>query len=127
MTSNTQGSTWVPYEYGRVKDSSPYSRRAACWIDSNAGKLPEYLELGVRTRTDDEIRTWLQGELASWNLRYPASVPVQPPVAPGNRRSMTADQLQQMKDRLRYGHGYTIPAPAGASFKKKRKPPPSTF
>ena len=120
ITSNTRGSTWVPYEYGRVKDSSPHSQRAACWSDGHATNLPEYLELGVRTTTDDETRTWLQRELASWNRHYPAS-PVQSPIAPDNRRSTTAEQLQQMIDRLGKGHAKEIPAPARASFAPKRR------
>jgi hypothetical protein len=72
MTKNTRGSMWVPYEYGRAKDSSPYSLQAACWIHPNqAGPLPEYLYLGQITRTTPEIEEWLRKELASWQANYP--------------------------------------------------------
>lgn len=119
MTSNTRGSTWVPYEYGRVKDSSPHSRRAASWIESSAGNLPEYLELGIRTRTDDETRTWLRAELAAWNRRYPASVPTPSTIATKTRR-LTQEELERIKHRLGHGPGRDLPAPERASFENSR-------
>ncbi len=85
ITPRTQGTYWVPYEYGRVKDSSPHSLRAACWIDQDAGYEPEYLELGVKTRSDDDIRDWLRGEIAEWNRQFPMSAPAvqtPPSIAP---------------------------------------------
>ena len=64
MTANTQGSQWVPYEYGRVKDPLPVTPQAACWVDGAiaGSQLPEYLYLGAITRTESEIRNWLQTE-----------------------------------------------------------------
>ena len=73
LTPITPGTYWVPYEYGRVKDSSPHSLRAACWIDQDVSYKPEYLELGVKTRSDDEIRGWLRGEIAEWNREFASS------------------------------------------------------
>jgi hypothetical protein len=72
MTTNTAGSKWVPYEYGRAKDSSMYSLQAACWIDSRVPQkdLGEYLLLGVTTRTDPEIERWLGNELTWWNWQF---------------------------------------------------------
>jgi hypothetical protein len=65
MTSNTAGSQWVPYEYGRVKDKT--IRGAACWWDSTTlaqGKLPEYVHLADVHGNEAEISAWLQAELA---------------------------------------------------------------
>jgi len=72
ITINTPGSKWVPYEYGRVKDSSMYSLQAACWIQSGVTQkdLGEYLLLGVRTETDQQIEAWLDEELKSWNRQF---------------------------------------------------------
>lgn len=64
MTPNTKGSQWVPYEYGRVKEPAPLTLQAACWVAGSltASALPEYLYLGVITRTESELRSWLQSE-----------------------------------------------------------------
>ena len=73
MTTAAERSRWVPYEYGRVKDSSPYSLSAACWIDSQlaTARLPEYLLLGPMTYSDPEISKWLKTELIAWQSVYP--------------------------------------------------------
>lgn len=72
ITKNTPGSKWVPYEYGRVKHPSMYSPQAACWIESGVATkdLGEYLLLGVRTETDQQIEAWLDAELKSWNREF---------------------------------------------------------
>ena len=64
MTRNTKGSQWVPYEYGRVKAPMPVTLQAASWLDKSlaAPDIPEYLHLGAITRSEAEIRTWLQAE-----------------------------------------------------------------
>jgi hypothetical protein len=73
MTPLTEGSRWVPYEYGRVKDSSSHSSTAGCWIDSRlqSHALAEYLLLGIQTRNDQEIAQWLRDELAAWRSSHP--------------------------------------------------------
>jgi len=79
MTINTQGSEWVPYEYGRAKDAKPITIKAGCWVDHtlSLGSLPEYLHLGKETRTEDDIRKWLGSEFISWKQNYgsPATAP----------------------------------------------------
>ncbi len=72
MTSNTKGSFWVPYEYGRVKEPTPVTVQAACWLHSAliATGLPEYLHLGVVTRTEHDITSWLK----AGRQKYGASV-----------------------------------------------------
>jgi len=72
ITTNTKGSQWVPYEYGRVKTpQQPTSLQAACWADPTIASrdLPEYLYLGLIHRSESEIETWLRTE---WR-RYPGS------------------------------------------------------
>ncbi len=71
MTPNTIGSAWVPYEYGRAKDSSIYSLQAGCWLHPAVADVPwEYLLLGIQTRREDEIRRWLRAELSAWRWKY---------------------------------------------------------
>jgi hypothetical protein len=94
MTPNTIGSAWVPYEYGRAKDSSVYSLQAGCWLHPGVAHAPwEYLLLGVQTWREDEIRGWLRAELsgpyrntqcngvaaADWNPAWGS-----PPILPGS-------------------------------------------
>lgn len=68
ITSNTQGSQWVPYEYGRVKNSGgPVSLQVGCWVDPGLTMpLPEYLHLGAVTRSETDLRTWLRNEFTNW-------------------------------------------------------------
>jgi len=102
LTPRTPGTYWVPYEYGRVKDSSPHSLRAACWIDPHVTYEPEYLELGVKTRSDDEIRDWLRGELAEWNRHLPTSTSgVQ--TSPASTPSPTPEELEAIAQPFRDG------------------------
>ena len=118
ITPRTPGTFWVPYEYGRAKDSSPHSLRAASWIDQHVGYEPEYLELGVKTRTDDEIREWLRAELVEWNRAFPASTPM-PPVSLPSPRHLTPEELEAIARPFREGLGIEIQAPPPATFRKK--------
>jgi hypothetical protein len=102
ITTNTPGSKWVPYEYGRAKDSSMYSLQAACWIEAGVLKkdLGEYLLLSVTTETDAEIKDWLDDELKSWNQQFGSctgradaeDAQTQPPAG----RSDAADDLDDL-------------------------------
>jgi len=117
ITPRTPGTYWVPYEYGRVKDSSPHSLQAACWIDHDVTYEPEYLELGVKTRSDAEIRTWLRGELARWNQLFPVSASsIQMPAGTPPTSPAGSDALEHM---FRDGPGRDVPGPERASFPKR--------
>lgn len=117
ITPRTPGTYWVPYEYGRVKDSSPHSLRAACWIDQHVTYEPEYLELGIKTRSDDDIRSWLRGELAHWQQQFPASIAAPSvPVSATSTRHLSADELEAIAKPFRDGLGIDIHAPERAVF-----------
>ena len=49
-----------------------YSLQAACWIEAGVLKkdLGEYLLLGVTTKTDAEIKDWLDDDTESWNQQF---------------------------------------------------------
>ena len=69
MTSNTAGSLWVPYEYGRIVDRSTTSLTASSWCDTttlNLTKMPEYMHLAPVHLNQTEIRKWLSNELLSF-------------------------------------------------------------
>jgi hypothetical protein len=76
MTSNTKGSQWVPYEYGRVRDPVPVTLQAACWIDKAlvASTIPEYLHLGVIAKSEGEIESWLRAERRKYGIIGPQAV-----------------------------------------------------
>lgn len=62
MTANTKGSSWVPYEYGRVKGPGIVDWKAAAWLDPNnppANPIPEYLHLGALINTRAALHAWL--------------------------------------------------------------------
>lgn len=79
MTPATSASTWVPYEYGRVKEDSVHTSLAACWRHPKVRTLPEYLHLGEIARSESELRSWLRRERASWRQ---AGLPAAPPAEP---------------------------------------------
>lgn len=81
-TRNTKGSNWIPYEYGRVKNSPVITVQAASWVERsiniNSGKrFPEYMHLGkiIQHRNDINDRNnpyyylekWFKDELGKWN------------------------------------------------------------
>ncbi len=66
-TKNTDGSTWVPYEYGRVRDDDTLSGVAACWLaEADTGKLPAYYHLGFVARSKPALGQWLEDEASRW-------------------------------------------------------------
>ena len=115
ITPNTRGTYWVPYEYGRVKDSSPHSLRAACWIDQHVTDEPEYLDLGVKTHSDDDIHDWLRGEMAEWNRQFPSST-FGGQILPPSARPLTPEELEAIAKPFRDGLGIDIQVPARAVF-----------
>jgi hypothetical protein len=68
MTGNVRGTLWMPYEYGRVKDSALTSVRAAGWFDNswNILNTPEYFHLGQMLDSDDAVRHWLRSQFNQW-------------------------------------------------------------
>jgi hypothetical protein len=62
-TDNTQGSVWVPYEYGRAKEPPPVGLKSSCWIESGyTGSLPEYMWLGPVHDNQPALRSWLNAQ-----------------------------------------------------------------
>lgn len=68
LSDQTRGSLWLPYEYGRVKERTVHSRRAAMWLDRTvpASDVPEYGVLGRRFDTGPQLTRWFIDELAEW-------------------------------------------------------------
>jgi hypothetical protein len=60
MTHRVLGTMWMPYEYGRVKDSSLLDLRAAAWFEPGMQPMhaPEYFHLGPKLTTETAIRNW---------------------------------------------------------------------
>lgn len=70
MTSNTAGSQWVPYEYGRAKEPVLVTSAAACWCSVQsppATPLPEYLHLGTISNSEADVVNWLAGQYAAYS------------------------------------------------------------
>jgi TIR domain len=80
ITPESVKSRWIPYEYGRAKEPSPYALNAASWLHPTQRKsFPEYLYLGVITGSEQDIRWWLQaaptGGTGSWLGKEPPALP----------------------------------------------------
>jgi hypothetical protein len=61
-TSESRGSKWIPYELGRAKARSIFSKQAAGWFEDKdlLKTCGEYVYLAVQTFSDDHIRHWLK-------------------------------------------------------------------
>jgi len=131
LTPDAERSRWIPYEYGRVKDSSPYSLTAACWIDKRVtvAGVPEYFLLGPQTRSDSEITTWLQNEMAAWQSEHTGcgQTPgdqndVDAAQAPGDKSLVSRDRIEDALKVFYKGLPYDLPitAPLHPSPRKRK-------
>lgn len=66
LTSNTPGSAWVPYEYGRVKPKIPTAITAICrsYVGIPSKGLPEYYYLNPICTDDNQLIDWLANRCA---------------------------------------------------------------
>lgn len=89
MTNRVPGTLWMPYEYGRVKDSQLISLEAAAWFDRSWGltNTPEYFHLGHQLRNESEIRRWLGSQLKQFaqSQQPPRTAIAQCPTKPWQR------------------------------------------
>ena len=61
MTPNSAGSAWIPYEFGRVKDSQLSTSNAAIFLHKlKTEDLPEYMQiLNHQLRKENDIDYWI--------------------------------------------------------------------
>jgi hypothetical protein len=62
LTRQTDGSRWVPYEYGRVREDRLLAENVSAWLapEIRTRSLAEYLYLAERHTTEVDLRKWLQ-------------------------------------------------------------------
>jgi hypothetical protein len=67
QTSNSAGSKWIPYEFGRAKARRIYSSQAASWFEATISPAAcgEYVYLAHQTFSDSDIQGWLRSSRAS--------------------------------------------------------------
>ena len=73
-TDATPGSTWVPYEYGRVKEPVLSSTKCCAWLYINSASTmqPEWLELNHKCEHEPPLVRWLDSEFSVWCKKYPS-------------------------------------------------------
>jgi hypothetical protein len=73
-TDATPGSTWVPYEYGRVKEPVLSSTKCCAWLYINSASTmqPEWLELNHKCEHEPPLVQWLDSEFSVWCTKYPS-------------------------------------------------------
>jgi hypothetical protein len=89
MTSNSAGSKWIPYEFGRAKYRELYSVYSASWLQP--GMKPshcgEYMILATITGNETDITSWLDStrdapcsppQNSAWSKATPAPLPTSP-------------------------------------------------
>jgi hypothetical protein len=71
ITIRSHPSRWIPYEYGRAKNSSTIVSDAACWVSPKVNKsdIAEYMLLGNVKFTDHEVGLWLKNEYFSFSKK----------------------------------------------------------
>ena len=57
VTSNTIGSMWVPYEYGRIKRVHVFSHEAGS-LHLDKSYIPEYTYLGTQLFNFNSLNNW---------------------------------------------------------------------
>jgi len=57
FTTNTKGTMWVPYEYGRIKRDNIFARQAGSLYLSGP-PVPDYTLLGTQLRNMSELNNW---------------------------------------------------------------------
>lgn len=71
-TDITTGSTWVPYEYGRVKEPVLSSTKCCAWLYTTPGtKPPEWIELNAKCEHEQPIIDWFNQEFNKWVQQNP--------------------------------------------------------
>ena len=67
MTKLTEQSTWVPYEFGRVKDQTVVADESCSWVHPiQRPKLAEYLYLCPYVETENAVENWLEDQRLKW-------------------------------------------------------------
>ena len=69
-TDKTSGSTWVPYEYGRVKEPALQSTHCCTWLHTTK-PYPEWIELNSRCTREADLEQWLDDEFRDWCKSHP--------------------------------------------------------
>ena len=70
ITKDTRGSMWVPGDQSTARKTLPAGWQAGCWLSRLSRVVPltpEDLQLGVITKTEGEIDTWLRHEILVWS------------------------------------------------------------
>ena len=103
MTPNSPGSAWIPYEYGRVKDTAVVSINAAAWLHPGLGrrKLPDYMLLGETTTSETQIRQWLDRE---YRVSGAGSIPCIPRV----EKDKDVDEAAELPQYVRNRAGFDV-------------------
>jgi len=71
LSQATAKSRWVPYEYGRAKDSTVVSQKASSWLlpGVSSSNVAEYVHLGEKFRDASQVQAWLAREARFWSLQ----------------------------------------------------------
>lgn len=67
-TDKTNGSTWVPYEYGRVREKRVFASECCTWLCTNK-PYPEWLELNPKFSHESDIKRWLRIQIGLWKKK----------------------------------------------------------
>jgi hypothetical protein len=77
-TDKTSESTWVPYEYGRVKEPVLQTARCCTWLHT-IKRYPEWVELNSKQTRETDLDRWLADEFIEWCDDHPGC-PTRKPV-----------------------------------------------
>jgi hypothetical protein len=94
ITWNSEGSKWIPYEFGRAKRRQLFSVYSASWLwpAISSRVIAEYLILATVTEREEQILNWLKNtrnasseglpcvpaKSVNWRRGEPAPLPISP-------------------------------------------------
>lgn len=75
-TDRTKGSTWVPYEYGRVKEPVLSSMECCTWLYVNQNTyVPEWVQLNAVCLSERQLINWFRRERIKWENNFGITLP----------------------------------------------------
>lgn len=93
ITEKSRPSRWIPYEYGRAKNSPTIVGDTACWVSPKIDRkdIAEYMLLGRINDTDRAVKHWFNYEYYEFAMR---KIKIPGKICNGGARQWTAANIK---------------------------------
>ena len=93
ITEKSRPSRWIPYEYGRAKNSPTIVGDTACWVSPKVSRtdIVEYMLLGTINDTDANVKNWFKYQCYEYMKR---KITIPGRICYGGTRQWTAANIK---------------------------------